>query len=140
MDTLEKIFRAVFDALPPDKQAIFGAIVLGFGVFVVSWTWISGKRPASSSDIVPSIAPSWSVLGPVHETMEAIHELVAQNRALIELHKTNGAVLRDIDKTISGIDRGQTHTHRLLENIERNQELGIHPALAPRPERRTRQQ
>lgn len=136
MDVFEKIFRIIFDALPPDKQAILGSFILTFGVFVVVWTWLSGKRSVSP-DIMPTIAPSWSVFGPVHEAMDAIHELVEQNRALIELHKTNGAVLRDISKTLSDIDRGQAYTHRLLEFIERNQELGIHPALAPRPERRS---
>lgn len=139
LEMFEKIFKVVFDALPPEKQAIVGSFILAFGAFVVALTWMSWRRPVNQQTTQESLTgPVWLSLGPAHEAMEAMHELAEQSRVMVELQRSNHAVLRDIDKSLTDLNRGQAFTHALLESIVRNQELGIHPTLvSPLPKRKS---
>ncbi len=67
----------------------------------------------------------WLMVGPVHDVMQSIHGASEDGRTKI-------AILRDIDKTLTSMDRGQEYTHYLLEAILRNQELtGVGAGMPP---------
>jgi hypothetical protein len=124
------IIKQIFDLLPPEGQKIFGTVILTFGVFIMIRAWIEGKTRAIPVAPAPTAVqrgvgeiPSWVLVGPMHDMMQSVHEVAEQGRVTNELLKTHLAVLRDLDKTLTEMDRGQNYTHRLMEETMRDKDL-----------------
>jgi hypothetical protein len=129
---LPEFLKELYNSLPPEGQSIFGAVIITFGVFVMIRAWMDGKKKPSDVSLVDHrVIPSWIMMGPLHDMMQSVHGMAEECRTQSELSRGNQAVLRDIARELYDLNRGQAQNIRVLENILRNQELGIHPGLLP---------
>lgn len=111
-----RMFKELYNALPPDGQILLTLVVIAIGGFA-TWRGLVDKKKEAPD---PGTIPMWVMIGPVHDALQAIHDMAEEGR-------TRNAVLRDIDQTLERIDRGQQYTHQVLEAILRNQELAVPP-------------
>jgi hypothetical protein len=106
------MYSELFNLLPPYGQILLTLVVLTVGGFA-AWRGLV-DRPKSTE---PSHAiPMYFMVGPMHDALQSIHGMAEDNR-------TRTAIMRDVDKTLTRIDLGTAYTHRLLEEIVRNQEM-----------------
>lgn len=94
-------------------------------MFVVSiGAWLMGKRDRGKD--YPEHHQDISEILRQHDTAKSVVE--------IERHMENAtASLADIAKATDAANRGQEHTHRLLEEMLNNQTLGLDPITPPLP-------
>lgn len=124
------MFKELYSALP-----LYGQVLLTIGIVIVGVTaaWKgfheNAKKHEDAHDADPRVIPMWLMVGPMHDALQSMHDVAESNR-------TQVAILRDIDKTLDNMDRGQQYTHYVLEAILRNQEMGV--SLTPPPPRYTR--
>jgi hypothetical protein len=151
------VIKEIFEALSPTGQLVFGALIIGLGAFFIVRGWLEGRKPQEAAANGLGNIPTWIMVGPMHDMMQSVHgmadrsrqqtAILRENQTILaehakkqtDIHLANQAILRDIAKELSDWNHGQEYGHKLLEQISRNQELGIHPALqnptASRPER-----
>lgn len=89
----------------------FFIIVISFLAFMAIRKGEKDKKFGDGSEI-----PVYLVGRSAHDAMNAIHDAAEES-------KTTNAILRDIAKSMVDFNRGQEHTHKLLESIMNNQEM-----------------
>jgi hypothetical protein len=112
-----RMFKELYNALPPDGQILLTLVVIAIGGFA-TWRGLTDNKKKETPD--PNTIPMWLMIGPVRDALQEIRNIAEDGR-------TGNAILRDIDQTLTRLDRGQEYTHQVLEAILRNQELAVPP-------------
>ncbi len=125
-------FDEVVKSLPPYAQFAISVVVLAIGVLSALRGFQDRKKPEMAAHLEegdPRFIPMWLMMGPAHDVIIEIHRMGEQSRQ-------NNAMMTEICKSMDEMNKGNVHTHRLLENILRNQELmgGPSATLSPRRE------
>lgn len=123
--------------LGPVVQGAFVILIATIVVIALRRGEKDRKNGGAGAVVVPSPPvgtveiPSWAIYGPVHEVMQTVHDIAEESR------KTNSN-LADAVRLLNSLDHGQEHTHKLLENILRNQELrpDVVPTSITTPQKR----
>ena len=125
--------KEIFDSLPPWGQIVLTIIGIVFGAYVM-WKGLSDRNKhgdaAKERNVNSGEVPLWTMMGPAHEAIQTVHDIAEEARK-------QTTVLVDMAKGIASFNRGQEHTHQLLENMMRNQELrpdavSVHQQSPPR--------
>lgn len=122
------MFKELYNALPDYGQVLLTLVIVGMGGLAAWYGFIENLRKhnapvAPAPD--PANIPMWLMMGPAHEAIQSLHEISRH----IEMQNT---ILRDIDKTLEQMDRGQQYTHYVLEAILRDTSLNELPSRDPR--------
>jgi ABC-type nickel/cobalt efflux system permease component RcnA len=108
----------------PLVQAAVALLVIFAGIWMV-FRGSREKKPANGNG-----TPQWTLYGPVHEVMGAVHQMNEQSR---EANKTLGR----IEESVKTVEKEQREQTMLLEDIRNNQvtrtEMTVaHPAQVRR--------
>lgn len=95
----------------------------GFFVIVIAFlglmAWRRGEREGKHQSEAIAL-PTYLM---AHDAAKAVTVIAQTSEQQIALHEKTNAVLEDIAKTLTHIDAGQIHTHRLLNALRNEQQL-----------------
>lgn len=99
----------------PFAEAFFVIVIAFLGLAA----WRRGEREGKKQ--IESIGlPTYLM---AHDAAKAVTVIAQTSEQQIALHEKTNAVLEDIAKTLTHIDAGQIHTHRLLNAMRNEQQL-----------------
>lgn len=108
------MFKELYDVLPPNGQLALTVVIVIIGGFA-AWKGLSDNKKKIDGKNDTNI-PMFVMMGPVHDALQSIHSMAEESR-------TQTATLKDIDKTLERMDRGQQYTHYVLEALLRDEQL-----------------
>jgi hypothetical protein len=97
----------------PLAQMIMISLVAGLGIVMMRK---SDRDRKNSDDGKIEPPPLWSMMGPVHEAIQAIHDMAEESRKANATH-------REIFDTISDIHKTQIYIMQILEDIRNDKGL-----------------
>lgn len=99
----------------PFAEAFFVIVIAFLGLVA----WRRGEREGKNrSDTIG--LPTYLM---AHDAAKAVTIIAQTSEHRIALHEKTNAVLEDIAKTLTHIDAGQIHTHRLLNALRNEHQL-----------------
>ena len=102
---LDDLFKVIAPWPIVFQVAIVGLIAF-FGIMLMR----KGERDRKLEDQSKGLVPMWAMMGPVHEGIQAVHDMAEETR------NTNN-ILREIAETLHGLDKGQIYVIQLLEDL-----------------------
>lgn len=87
--------------------------------FLGLMAWRRGEREGKSR-VEPIGLPTYLM---AHDAAKAVTIIAQTSEHRIALHEKTNALLEDIAKTLTHMDMGQIHTHRLLNAMRNEQQL-----------------
>lgn len=115
--------------LPPWGQALLTFLIVTLSG-LAAWRGLTEKKDRSAPED-PRLMPLWTMMGPVHEAIQTVHDMAENDRSQLETLRHINTTLMDMARVLDNIDRGQGHTHKLFEEMIR--ELDLRPPRAPAP-------
>lgn len=99
----------------PFAEAFFVIVIAFLGLMA----WRRGEKEGKNrSDAIG--LPTYLM---AHDAAKAVTIIAQTSEHRIALHEKTNAVLEDIAKTLTHVDAGQIHTHRLLNALRNEQQL-----------------
>lgn len=95
-------------------------VVNGFFIIVITFLALMmvrrGERERKNGGASNMEIPMYLMGGPVHDAMGALHDIAEECR-------TTNTILRDICRSVDDFNKGQSLTHKLLEDLRNEREL-----------------
>lgn len=105
----------VVGKVSPFAEAFFVIVIAFLGLMA----WRRGEREGKHQPEAIGL-PTYLM---AHDAAKAVTIIAQTSEQRIALHEKTNAVLEDIAKTLTHIDAGQIHTHRLLNSLRNEQQL-----------------
>jgi hypothetical protein len=96
----------------PLAQMIMISLVAGLGIIMMR----KSDRDRKTDDTRIEPPPLWSMMGPVHEAIQAIHDMAEEARKANSTH-------REILEVVSDIHKTQIYIMQILEDIRNEKAL-----------------
>lgn len=99
----------------PFAEAFFVIVIAFLGLMA----WRRGEREGKNR-VEPIGLPTWLM---AHDAAKAVTSMALSMQEIIAIGEKTNALLEDIAKTLTHMDMGQIHTHRLLNAMRNEQQL-----------------
>lgn len=99
----------------PFAEAFFVIVIAFLGIMA----WRRGEREGKNRPDAIGL-PTYLM---AHDAAKAVTIIAQTSEERIALHEKTNAVLEDIAKTLTHMDMGQIHTHRLLNAMRNERQL-----------------